>query len=231
VSPGDIVALDISYHQNSDKRTAQDVRVRLQLPSVMRGQGVIGAQVWSSDEGRRRADGFATLRTRGARPLALKFADATWYSDQSPVAHALPAQLHIASLFNAAGLDLGAVQPGCSYRGDLIVRQQVLDADGRPPLTNPTHLRATTICRNGQPLVTVAWDDVPAATEYMVFRDGDFAETVPNTRWADMNAAAQSSHSYRVVACTDVTCFDGKPPEIKVQAPACSATHSRRSGV
>jgi len=228
--PGDVVALDIYYHQASEKRTAQDVRMKLELPSMIRGSGLVGAQIWSLDSGGRRAEGYARLRTRSARPITLKFLDAWWYADQGPSGQRLPAQAHVADLLSASGLDLGAIRPGCAYRGDLVVWLQVLDAEGKPPLVNPVHLTGSATCLAGRPTVTLEWENIPAATQYMVFRDNKFVETVAGTRWVDNWLIDAGSHAYHVVACDDAACDPAKATQISVQSPTCSSGSNSKRG-
>lgn len=68
---------------------------------------------------------------------------------------------------------------------------------GGDPPTTPTEL---SVVETTASTVTLDWDDVAGATNYVVYRNGSELGSGPNSDWLDMGLSAETTYSYTVAA-------------------------------
>jgi hypothetical protein len=144
-NPGDIVSFAIYYH-NTSNETANQTRIRVNLPSDSATSHTATAYVWASNASA--VSGSATVNLSSSQTLTFVPGSVKWYPNQSTSNPTpLPYGQDGSELFTSNGLNIGDIAPGWATQGSVVFWAKVGDTPSGSAPTVSTY-SATSISQN-----------------------------------------------------------------------------------
>lgn len=120
-SAGEVVSFNVYYHNDSNI-TAQNTRIRLNLPGGVSGSHTITADIWADNAPVK--TGQVTVSLNSAQSLTLIPDSVKWYPNRGTAIQSFP-NGQSGQEITSGGVVIGNLAPGWSMQGEIVARVQV----------------------------------------------------------------------------------------------------------